>query len=125
MTVQRRGDFPLHELVRFLEDQGWDVFLEETLRAVKEDADGVLQFKADREGRLYLRRTLSPTSAQYKKLTIDGVTYTLHAETAIISEVAASIDAVEAFPRVFESMMDLSRTVAIGAGNTKQKRGRR
>ncbi len=109
MTVQRRGDFPLHELRRFLETRGWDVFMTEagTLEASLHGAAGVFRLKADRGGRVYLKRTNTAAPPRSQTFVIKGNAYAFQESTTHHWETAATLENAEDFPRVFETMMEI------------------
>ncbi len=107
MTVQRRGDFPLHELAPFLETNGWDVSVDETLLANRMDARGMFRLKVDKGGRVYLRRTSMDTPPRGQTLEIDGRLYAVHVESMKTAEAATTLHHAEEFPHALRTMMEL------------------
>ena len=112
MTVQRRGDFPLHELIPILETNGWDVSVDETLIAARADANGMFQLKVDKGGRVYLRRTSMATPPHDQTQKIDGRRYAVHVESLTTTEATTTLDHANEFPQALKTMMQLALSSA-------------
>jgi len=107
MTVQRRMDFPIHALAPLLEEAGWDVSVDETLIAVRAEADGFFQLKADRGGRVYLRRTFMASSPRGRTVTRAGRDYALHEEITVKREVATQLEQMDDVLHILATMREL------------------
>ncbi len=107
MTVQRRMDFPIHALAPLLEKAGWDVSVDETLIAVRAEADGFFQLKADRGGRVYLQRAFISTPPRGRTVTKAGRDYAFHEEITVKREVATQLEQMDDFLQVLATMREL------------------
>ena len=78
-----------------------------TLEASLHGTEGVFQLKADRGGRVYLKRTKADAPPRSQTLVIEGRTYAFQESTTHHWETTATLENAEDFPRVFETMMEI------------------
>jgi len=116
MTVQRLAHFPLAELRPVLESAGWDVTLDETLRAELRDAQGKFRLVVDRSGRAMLRRTAMAAKPLERLVHSGDHTYAIARETHTETHVSTQLAEGDDFGQVLDEMLALSLEDAGQAG---------
>ncbi len=109
MTVRRRAHISLEALRPLLESNGWDVSLDETLKADFQDATGKYRLIADKDGRIYLRRTSLAAKPRGKMIQKEGRSYAIQTESILIQDIATTLDSIDEFSQTLSEMLSLAR----------------